>query len=584
MPAAATPVAARLKREDCPRTKHDSLFSPWKVLVGPSDWEDHSAGKEGVLRYRIRNLPDNFPGLYELGVAGASDDGIRARRRDSRGVVVVYLGQADSVRARLQQYGRSGSHLDTGNSLGSVGKVEVNPLVAGPGLFREVFSRGYSVVFRCAQMDNKQEAEKTEAQLLRVFDYAWNKLQNGACRREEILLKLEQGAANHRTSLLSRVRHMKHDIFGVKAGIKIKSSASVNTSPGVMKSMLPRVRTFVGFRPQLVNSEDSGGKAIDTPWKKISGISCGNRPAHRRRSEGHKVKKIDVAKRRTVPIQDSNSFCGVVLEDGSSCLEHPVEGRKRCSLHKGRRIKGSPNSSSTSYPCQAEIPIPRLTEDLDNSDQTQEIIESIPTLVEDLDKLDRTHESEILPKNISITVEESLRESNSIKAKEVKTTKVPEVQTRESPTEDGTHEASRDACKCEEKASHAEPESQQEPQPSGRMWFELLKAQKKSASAHPSRGSGSQTRIRDHATPICGAMANNGSCKMVPIAGRKIWEEDGGMEVAGASFLRSSGWPCTCGARTPDGSPCMNKPVEGRKRCALHKGQRASCAPTPPVQ
>ena len=38
-------------------------------------------------------------------------------------------------------------------------------------------------------MDNKQEAEKTEALLLRVFDYAWYKLQNGACRREEILLK-----------------------------------------------------------------------------------------------------------------------------------------------------------------------------------------------------------------------------------------------------------------------------------------------------------------------------------------------------------------------------------------------------------
>ncbi|RCV43794.1 hypothetical protein SETIT_9G322300v2 [Setaria italica] len=152
MPAITGPVTSRLKREDCPRTKHDSLFSPWKVLVGPSDWEDHSAGKEGVQRYRIRNLPDNFPGLYEMGVAGTTDDGVRSRRRDSRGVVVVYLGQADSVRARLQQYGRSGSHLDTGNSLGSAGKAEVNALAAGPGLFREVFSRGYSVVFRCAQV------------------------------------------------------------------------------------------------------------------------------------------------------------------------------------------------------------------------------------------------------------------------------------------------------------------------------------------------------------------------------------------------------------------------------------------------
>lgn len=125
-------------------------ISHFQVLVGASDWRDHAAGKEGVQRYRIRNLPDNFPGLYELGVAGAADEGVRARRRDARGVVVVYLGQADSVRARLQQYGRSGSHLDTANSLGSAGKDAVNALAAGPGLFSEVFSRGYSVVFRCA--------------------------------------------------------------------------------------------------------------------------------------------------------------------------------------------------------------------------------------------------------------------------------------------------------------------------------------------------------------------------------------------------------------------------------------------------
>jgi hypothetical protein len=421
-------------------------------------------------------------------------------------------------------------------------------------------------------MDNKQEAEKTEAQLLRVFDYAWNKLQNGACRREEILLKLEQVATGHRSSLLSRVRHLRQDIFGVKAGIKIKGSGSVNTPPGIMKSMLPRVRTFVGFRPQPVNSEDNGGEAIDIPWKKISGIPCGNRQAHRRRSGGHRIKKIDVAKRRTVPIQDSNSFCGVVLEDGSSCLEHPVEGRKRCSLHKGRRVKGSPKSSSNSYPCQAEIPIPHLTKDLDNSDQPHDIIESIPCLTEDLDSSDRTQEVQILPKKISTTVEESPKQFNSIKAEEVKT--------REAPTEDGTHDASRDACTwdCEGKASHAEPVSQE---PSGRMWFELLKARKKSASVDSSRGSGSQTR--DYAAPICGAMADNGSSKMVPNSGREIWEKNGGIEVAGASFSRSSGWPCICGARTADCSPCMNKPVEGRKRCALHKGQRALCTPTPSV-
>lgn len=63
---------------------------------------------------------------------------------------MVYLGQADNVRARLQQYGRTGSHLDTGNPLAAVGKAEMNTVAGGPGLFREVFSRGYSVMFRCA--------------------------------------------------------------------------------------------------------------------------------------------------------------------------------------------------------------------------------------------------------------------------------------------------------------------------------------------------------------------------------------------------------------------------------------------------
>jgi hypothetical protein len=398
------------------------------------------------------------------------------------------------------------------------------------------------------QMDNKQEAEKTEALLLRVFDYAWNKLQNGACRREEILHKLELQAANHR-SLLSRVSDMKQKIFGEKAGIKIKGSGSANTSPGIIKSMLPRVRTIVRFRPQVLNSEDNEGEMTDIPWKKISDIPYANRQAHRRRSEGYKVKKIDVTKRRTVPIQDSNSVCGVVLEDGSSCLEHPVHGRKRCSLHKGKRVKGSPKSSPTSYPCQVEIAttefVPCLTEDLDNSVPKQE--------------------SEILPKNMSITLKEPLRQSNSFESEK--------VNTGEASTEDGTCEISKDACALEEKACHAESESKEQ-QPSGRMWFELLKSQTKSASTHSSRGSGSQITV----------MTDKRPCKMVSIAEMERCEKDSGIEVTVASFSRSSGWPCTCGAHTSDGSPCMNRPVEGRKRCALHKGQRAAFLPTSLVQ
>ncbi|KAK3125543.1 hypothetical protein QOZ80_7BG0606300 [Eleusine coracana subsp. coracana] len=553
MPAAA--ATTRLKREDCARTKHDSLFSPWKVLVGSSDWEDHSAGKEGVQRYRIRNLPDNFPGLYELGVAAASDEGVRARRRDSRGVVVVYLGQADSVRARLQQYGRTGSHLDTGSS---VGKDEVNAIAAGPALFREVFARGYSVVFRCALMDNKQVAEKTEAQLLRVFDYAWNKLQNGACRREEILLKLEQRAVSHRSSLLSRVHHMRQKLFEQKAGIKINGSGTIDTSSGIMRSMLPRVRRFVRFRPHFVNSDDDGGEAIDIAWNRTHhGPTCGNKQPHGRRSEGYKVKKIDVVRRRTVPIQYSNSVCGVVLEDGSSCLEEPVEGRKRCNLHKGRRVKGNPKCSSSGNLCQVEVPttesVPQsqLTEKLNNSNQAKE--------------------SELMTIKLASAVKEPSRQSSSTEA---------EVKTGEAPTEYSAHEPSGDAGIYGQKSSQAESPSQEE-EPSGRMWFELLKAQKKAVGTHALRGQGlgCQRRVADEVAPICGGTTNNESFKI----SRKGCEKLSEMTVTDASFSRSSEWPCTCGARTSDGSPCMNPPVEGRKRCASHKGQRASCPPIPLV-
>ncbi|XP_058783601.1 uncharacterized protein LOC131658310 [Vicia villosa] len=39
------------------------LTSSTTILIGPSDWEDYSKGKEGSTRYRIHNLPEN-PGTH----------------------------------------------------------------------------------------------------------------------------------------------------------------------------------------------------------------------------------------------------------------------------------------------------------------------------------------------------------------------------------------------------------------------------------------------------------------------------------------------------------------------------------------
>lgn len=245
----------------------------------------------------------------------------------------------------------------------------------------------------------------------------------------------------------------------------------------------------------------------------------------------------------------------MVLEDGSSCLEEPVQGRKRCNLHKGRRVKSNPKCSSSSYLGQVEVPntdsVPQLTENLSNPNQAQE--------------------NELLTEKLATAVKEPSRQSSSFEAKEVITGEAP-------IKDDGTHKPCGDAGIYGQKSSHVESQSLEEP--SGRMWFELLKAQKKLVSTYPSRGPGWQARVADDVAPICGATTDSGSFKI----SRKGCEKLSEMTVNGASLSRSTGWPCKCGARTSDGSPCMNPPVEGRKRCASHKGQRASCPPIPLVQ
>lgn len=99
-----------------------------QILVGASDWKYHSAGKEGVERYRTQNLPTyTSPGVYELGVAAATS-----------AVIPVYFGQADNVRGRVQSYGRHGAHLQ-------------NPPLL---LFSDIFSRGFHIVYRWAPVSN----------------------------------------------------------------------------------------------------------------------------------------------------------------------------------------------------------------------------------------------------------------------------------------------------------------------------------------------------------------------------------------------------------------------------------------------
>lgn len=114
-----------------------NLYVSFQILIGPSDWENHLLNKDGAEKYRTQNLPNcsSCSGFYELGIVVSSP---KSRLK----VIPVYVGQADNVRTRLQQYGRGGAHLEIVQPNG-----ELNGSV-GHGLFTEVFSRDLSLAYR----------------------------------------------------------------------------------------------------------------------------------------------------------------------------------------------------------------------------------------------------------------------------------------------------------------------------------------------------------------------------------------------------------------------------------------------------
>lgn len=125
-----------------------------QILIGAFDWEDHSLGKEEAEKYRTQNLPNwtSCPGVYELGIATSRPrSGRETRKFDSSSIVPVYLGQADNLRTRLQQYGRDGAHLEN-NKIANCQSVSSHK---GPGLFADIFSRGLPIVYRCAPVSTK---------------------------------------------------------------------------------------------------------------------------------------------------------------------------------------------------------------------------------------------------------------------------------------------------------------------------------------------------------------------------------------------------------------------------------------------
>lgn len=149
-------------------------------------------------------------------------------------------------------------------------------------------------------MESKKDAEKTESQLLRTFDYAWNRGMNGERRPNDIHKKLNSTAVNHQR-VLSIFKKIL-DFPKKEVGLRIKrcdSPVSENGSSFYTEqnysNTLVKILKFGRARPTLVSYE-----------RNMNSNNVG--------------------------------ICGVSLGHGSICIRPPVEGRKRCVEHKGMKI------------------------------------------------------------------------------------------------------------------------------------------------------------------------------------------------------------------------------------------------------
>ncbi|KAK9131105.1 hypothetical protein Sjap_011592 [Stephania japonica] len=198
------------------------------------------------------------------------------------------------------------------------------------------------------QKENKKEAEKAEALLLRTFDYAWNKGGNGVRRRNDVLVKLDEIISNSiSVNMISRKfrQWMWDNSFGrEKFGIRIKRSTHATETESISsidpgnKDLRSQIFKLGKSRPSLVRSKSSISDAELVP---VGIVPILNESISQ---------NILATTRKGVLVMDQcdkSVVCGVVFDDGSVCMEEPVQGRERCILHKGMRITGSVFKSRT---------------------------------------------------------------------------------------------------------------------------------------------------------------------------------------------------------------------------------------------
>ncbi|KAH7332274.1 hypothetical protein KP509_20G079300 [Ceratopteris richardii] len=362
----------------------EKLFSDWKVLVGHDDWHNYYKGLEAAEKYRLHNLPSTncfYSGVYELALyPGKKNHTLESRNRSSRSlkkgyIVPIYVGQAENVRNRLQEYGRSGSHLEGSADLfqnkqclqcgihffeESEIKAKDPPnnveeeLCSCPHLFTSAFRQGYFIAFRWTATRSKVSAAALEAFLLQTYDYAWNRGSNGERRPEEAfkrLQRIETRAWYYAKWImkLPKLRSNKvHNLRVKRIGLdEVKDNLWKRNNPARMlrfsadKTVMGQDFFTFWRRDPKEERNVCPVQLLDTDGVAICGIVdgdgvvCKSMPVPgRKRCQTHKGMRL-----RHKPIRVHVSVCGIVDSSGDVCKKKPVPGRKRCEIHKGMRLK-----------------------------------------------------------------------------------------------------------------------------------------------------------------------------------------------------------------------------------------------------
>ncbi|GKV11897.1 hypothetical protein SLEP1_g23115 [Rubroshorea leprosula] len=618
----------RFKREDRSRIRHGPHFSNWQVLIGPNDWEDYSEGKEGVARYRLHNLPKcSSPGLYELGVAVyPSELGRDIGKLKSKKIVVVYVGQADDVRTRLQQYGRSGAHL---------GRIGCPQNQNGDcGYFADIFSKGYSIVFRWVPFKNKADAQRTEAEILNRFDYAWNKGCNGSRRPEDILKKLDE-VASGRSSLLTNIVkilpcHQKLEGIKIKTSKPLSLDHEFNTyADEKIYNFLSQILKFSRSQPRLVTSESDTNKDDTVICGVIlsNGSICSSSPVEGRKRcaehKGMKTKELILTRNtgtksqmcnacsESIALSDTESdgcgeqssifnptnlplalgdypeskvsshpICGFIFDDGSPCIRHPTKGRKRCDEHKGRKIGDSKSRAATDRKLQY---VNDAVSESSINEKTSEICIPEHVVNESCDaicgvELGNGFVCMRQPVRGRIRCEEHRGLKITGLVSNLTATNKPRVSDMGSecsgiydPNYSSTTICGATTCNGSLCSRSVKGKI--------RCWQHSVATNKSYVSDMESKCSATYDQNYSH-NSICGATTRNGSLCSRPVTGnRRCWQHCVAMNKSYVSYIESkcsatydhnyNSTSSICGATTRNGSLCR-RPVKGNRRCWQH--------------